>query len=106
MAVRGYALVDHVSTAPLAVLWNATESSACVTREQFTAYFADRDEGSAIRLSAIFEFEHPISLREARTLAPKFQPPQSWVSFKSLPARLQKALRFAFQAASNLVARE
>lgn len=104
MAVRGYALVEDVSTAPLPDLWQATAAAACVTHEQFSTYFANRAEGSAITLSAIFEFERPITLREARALAPRFHPPQSWVSFGTLPGRLQNMLRAAFEAANTLVA--
>ncbi len=106
MAVRGFALVDDVATAPLQALWQATAAAACVTHEQFRAYFADRTEGSAITLAAIFEFERPITLREVRALAPTFHPPQSWVSFGALPGCLQRALKVAFEAANGLAAHQ
>lgn len=105
MAVRGYAFVEDISTASLPALWRATEATACVTREQFASYFANCTEGSAISLSSVIEFEQPISLHEARRLAPTFHPPQSWVSFSTLPARLQNALRSAFEAAGSLIER-
>ena len=100
MAVRGFAYVDAVAKEPLDALWAGVNKAACVSFEEFSAYFADRADGVAIRLSATCEFEAPISLREARALAPWFHPPQSWTSFAALPPNLQAALARAFRLAA------
>lgn len=101
MAVRGFALVDAVSIAPLDALWRATSDASCVSHEEFSAYFNDLDHGVAITLSATQEFDRPISLSEARALAPAFHPPQSWMSFAALPRLLQLALTSAFERVAS-----
>lgn len=101
MAVRGFAYVEAVAKEPLDALWAVVGEAACVSFEEFSTYFADRADGVAITLSATHEFEAPISLREARALAPCFHPPQSWTSFGALPSDLQAALMSAFRRSAD-----
>lgn len=78
MAVLGYFVVNHVVTEPPPELWRAVEDSACVSREEFDAYYRGSDLGVAIFFSEARSLKEPLYLRCIRDVWPDFHPPQGY----------------------------
>lgn len=93
MAIVGFATVKSISRETPRALWATVSEAAAISRTEFSRYFAGRDLGAGIHLSGAQTLSRPISLAEARTIAPVFRPPQSWCYLASLPASLLASLR-------------
>jgi predicted transcriptional regulator len=98
MAIVGIAIVSHVQSSTARNLWPQVRHSAQITEREYYDYFAGKNEACAIHLTEARHLKHPISLKEARDLAPDFQPPQSWCYLKNLPKKLMQKIQRASRA--------
>ena len=86
-ALVGRARIGRVACLPVERLWEAVHGSACVTREQFDAYFAGKSDGYALSLENVVTFANPIAFQELRSRF-GFWPPRSYQYMTGELARL------------------
>ena len=88
MAIVGIATVHAVVTQSPSALWSRVRNYAAVSRHDFRSYFAGQRLATGIKIAKTAVFVKPMSLVEARRIAPMFNPPRSWCYLGSLPAEL------------------
>ena len=88
MAIVGIATVHAVVTQSPSALWSRVRNYAAVSRHDFRSYFAGQRLATGIKIAKPAVFVKPMSLVEARRIAPMFNPPRSWCYLGSLPAEL------------------
>ena len=67
-ALLGAANIQRVHRLPLAQLLRTYHSAACVSKQKFKEYFAGRNEGFALVLSATARLQKPIPLEDLRAV--------------------------------------
>ena len=88
MAIVGLAVVSHVESSTAESLWPRVRKAAQLSKKEYFEYFSGKAEAFAIHLIDARQLKRPISLKEARRIAPNFQPPQSWCYLENLPRPL------------------
>ncbi|HMV65831.1 MAG TPA: hypothetical protein PKA64_03185 [Myxococcota bacterium] len=76
-AVTGRARVAAIDADEPSALWTRHRAAVGLSRARFTAYFAGRDRGFAVRLEG-YEALHPVGLAELRVVLAGFVAPQSY----------------------------
>lgn len=76
-AMVGTVSIEDTVILPAAVLWPRVADHACVTKEQYSAYFDGTGEACALFLGAVRAWASPIPLDQLR-LSGDFVPPMSW----------------------------
>ncbi|MBF0375058.1 MAG: hypothetical protein HQL39_16780 [Alphaproteobacteria bacterium] len=90
-AMVGVVTIDDTVILPPAALWPRVSDRACVTEDQYRAYFCGTEEACALFLGAVRALTKPISLEQLRSSA-DFVPPMSWRRAKPEEIDLMKAL--------------
>ena len=78
MAVLGIGFVSSVVTRAPGDLWPMVEHGACISREEFDAYFRGSKLSVALFLSGTRPLRKPLGLGEIREVWPEFRPPQGY----------------------------
>ncbi len=87
-ALIGIAAIGDVTRLPKKEIWRRYSKKACISREDFDAYFEGLDSGVAIELRHARSLKREVPLEELRDRF-NFEPPQSFLYAKD---ELRKAL--------------
>ena len=78
-ALVGEAFISFVAALPLDALFAQYGVLACVSRDEFEAYYGSDREGVALGLELVTSYAEPVGLDRLRDLQPGFRPPQSYM---------------------------
>ena len=70
--------VRQVWSGPLDEIWEKSERSACVEKEEYFAYFSGSSTAHALEVADVWKFEDAVALPALRSKFAKFTVPQSW----------------------------
>lgn len=96
-ALVGFAEIRMVSKSKVADIWKQFKSEACITKEDFDAYFSGQEFGFALQFRRAKRFKEAIDLADLRERF-GFEPPQSFLYAKPL---LREALRYELSELSH-----
>ncbi len=92
-ALVGEAFISFVATKSLGALFSQYGVLACVTRDEFEAYYASDVEGVALGLESVTRYSEPVGLDRLRELQDGFRPPQSYMRASAALAAIALDLR-------------
>jgi len=73
--VLGYFQVRGIEVAPVSSLWEEYAHVGCIGRDDFAAYYGDRERGLVLRVGEVITLPEPVALSDLG-LSPR--PPQSY----------------------------
>lgn len=76
--LRGGFRVGHVWKGSPDEIWNEVSELASIDKRDFDAYYAGRTIAYALKITDVWEYEHPADLTVLRNRFPQFIVPQSW----------------------------
>ena len=76
--IIGFFEVQAVETLPIEELWERVCTLAGMKKEDFFAYYANKEEGHAIFFHKFVELKNPVTLKTLRKHNPSFVPPQNY----------------------------
>ena len=91
MAMVGSVRIEDIVVLPPDHLWPQVADRACVTKEQYRAYFEGAKEAAALFLGTVKPLPKPITLGQLRSSA-DFAPPMSWRRAKPVELELVRGL--------------
>lgn len=91
MAMIGTVMIDNIVVLPPSQLWPRVADRACVTEDQYRAYFDGAKNASALFLGPSKPLPSPIPLGRLR-LAAEFTPPMSWRRAKRAELELVRGM--------------
>ena len=77
-SLTGAFRVSRIVREPINKLWKSVQAIACMTREEFYAYYEGAPYGIGIYFNEYMLFQDPIGLGELRIKIEKFNPPQGY----------------------------
>jgi predicted transcriptional regulator len=91
--LRGGFRIGKVWTGTPEEIWPLVSDSVGVEKPEFDAYYAGRDLASALQVTDVWEYEHPVELSVLKGKLRKFVVPQSWRYVKPEERELFQNLR-------------
>lgn len=76
--IIGFFEAKDVESLPIVDLWERVRAFAGMKREDFFAYYAEKEEGYAIFFHEFIKLETPVTLKTLRERKPGFVPPQNY----------------------------
>ena len=78
MQLTGGFHVDEVLAGTPEEVWSKVAHYAGVPKSEFDAYYAGRSVAYALKITEVWQYEHPVRLAELRDRFDNFVVPQSW----------------------------
>lgn len=76
--IIGFFEAQTVESLPIMDLWERVRACAGIKKEEFFAYYAEKEEGYAIFFHEFVQLDNPVTLETLRERNPGFVPPQNY----------------------------